>query len=665
MIRKTITAFITGLVAMALIPALGAPPQQLSGHVPAAVATFRLTPIDRLPAASHLRLGIMLPPRNQEAIAKLAAEIPNPASTNYHHYLTPPEYNERFAPAEEDYQAVVRFAQTNGLTITGMFPGRTIVEVDATVADIERTFHTTMRIYRHPTEPRTFFAPEVEPSLDLTVPIVAISGLNNYLLPGTRSHAHDSPQPISASIGSAAGGFKAGNGNGSSIPGTGSYTNFAGTTWGDLFMGNDFRHAFAAGTALTGSGQVAGVLEWDSFTPADIKTYEKTAGLPNIPIQEVPVAGIASNLDNGDLEVPLDIDMIISMAPGLQKLVVFHGNNFDSMLTEAADPTNGEPMPRVISCSLASGVDGNTSNCFNRFVLQGQSFLYASGDSGALPVEPNGPNGSYTNGAYPSDLEPYMTQVGGTELSMNGLGESWANETVWGDSGSNGSGGPSGSSGGIQTPIPIPEYQQPVNMSSVGGSTIHRNVPDVAMPADNILVFLTNTNGSQAAENADGTSCAAPLWAGYITLANEQAQSQGQPFVGFANPTLYEIAEGPLYASCFHDVISGDNTWSGSPNEYYAAPGYDLCTGWGSARGVNLINALDGFSGPIYVDFNYTGSFQNGTVNYPYKTLAQGTNAVSPGGTIFIITGGASGATPILSKPMTITAQDGAATIIN
>jgi subtilase family serine protease len=650
--------------AVLALSARAAERQMLHGHVPAAVEAFHLSPVGQLPSATHLQLRIMLPPRNQDVLNQLTEEMNNPASTNFHRYLTPAQYDEQFAPTVEDYQAVIEFARTNGLMVIGTVPGRTIVQVDAAVADIERTLHTTMRVYQHPSEARTFFAPDVEPSLDLAVPVLAISGLDNYVLPQTRSHAHGPPAPTAAGWPSAAT-VNAGNGQGSSIPGTGSYTNFEGTTWGDLFMGSDFRHAFATGISLKGAGQVVGVLEWDSFTPADITTYEQTAGLPAVPIQEVPVNGIASNLDNGDLEVPLDIDMVISIVPNVAKVVVFHGNNFDSMLTEAADPTNGEPFPQQISCSLASGIDNNTSNCFKRFVVQGQSFFYASGDSGALPVEPNGPNGTYTNGAFPSDLEPYMTQSGGTELSMSGLGASWTNETVWGDSGSNGSGGPSGSSGGIQTPIPIPEYQKPINMSAVGGSATLRNIPDVAMPADNILVFLTGTNRNQATLNADGTSCAAPLWAGFIALVNEQAAAHGTPFVGFANPALYEIAQSPAYASCFHDIIHGDNTWSGSPNEYYAAPGYDLCTGLGSPAGVALLNDLVGFGGPVYVDFSYTGSFQDGTINYPYATLAQGTNAVSPGGTIFIIGGGSSAPTAFLSKPMTITAQDGAANIIN
>ena len=61
---------------------------------------------------------------------------------------------------------------------------------------------------------------------------------------------------------------------------------------------------------------------------------------------------------------------------------------------------------------------------------------------------------------------------------------------------------------------------------------------------------------------------------------------------GFINPAIYAIGKGASYASCFHDTVIGSNTWPGSSNMFYAVPGYDLCTGWGTPAGSNLINAL-------------------------------------------------------------------------
>ena len=75
------------------------------------------------------------------------------------------------------------FARRNGFRITTTHPNRVLLDVDASVADIEKAFHVTMRVYQHPKEARRFFAPDVEPSVELGVPVLAISGLNNFTRP--------------------------------------------------------------------------------------------------------------------------------------------------------------------------------------------------------------------------------------------------------------------------------------------------------------------------------------------------------------------------------------------------------------------------------------------------------------------------------------------------
>jgi len=108
------------------------------------------------------------------------------------------------------------------------------------------------------------------------------------------------------------------------------------------------------------------------------------------------------------------------------------------------------------------------------------------------------------------------------------------------------------------------------------------------MVADN--VFEIDDNGRS--ESVGGTSCATPLWASFIALVNQQATASGKPAVGFLNPVLYAIGHGAGYASAFHDITTGNNTSSSSPDKFFAVPGYDLCTGWGTPTGSNLINAL-------------------------------------------------------------------------
>jgi subtilase family serine protease len=261
-----------------------------------------------------------------------------------------------------------------------------------------------------------------------------------------------------------------------------------------------------------------------------------------------------------------------------------------------------------------------------------------------------------TNGT--PQIDNYMTSVGGTALSLNGTGGPWLLETVWG-----------GSYGAVDTKLPIPDYQKPINMAAVGGSNSHRNIPDVAMEADFVEVVYTQvfTNGNPPVTGhvgtGAGTSAAAPLWASFTAMVNQQAALEGKPTMGFINPAIYDIAQSPLYGSCFHDITIGNTTNKNNTTQFYAATGYDLCTGWGSPNGINLIHALVGFSGPVFVDFNYTGAIQNGNYDTPFETMVQGTNGVSSKGTIFIKTAGSSSETMTIRKLMTITAIDGPGTI--
>ncbi len=96
----------------------------LRGHVPAAIARFHLQPLRPLPATNRLNLAIGLPLRNQARLTRLLAEIYDPASTNYHHYLTPEQFAAQFGPTEQDYQSLINFAKTNGLTVTATYPNR-------------------------------------------------------------------------------------------------------------------------------------------------------------------------------------------------------------------------------------------------------------------------------------------------------------------------------------------------------------------------------------------------------------------------------------------------------------------------------------------------------------------------------------------------------------
>lgn len=238
--------------------------QLVRARVPAAVA--QLTPLSALPGNTRLSLAISLPVRNQAALTTLLSQIYDPASPQYHHYLTPEQFTEQFGPTRADYQAVAAFARARHLQVTATHANRLLLDVSGSVADINHAFHVTMRTYQHPTEKRTFYAPDTTPSLDLATPLLQISGLDNYALP--RPHYVVNP----------------------AVPGHNATPN-AGSGPDGNYLGNDFRAAYVPNTTLTGSGQAVGLLQFDGYTASDITYYENKAGLPNVPLQNVLLDG--------------------------------------------------------------------------------------------------------------------------------------------------------------------------------------------------------------------------------------------------------------------------------------------------------------------------------------------------------------------------------------
>src|ERR1051326_2038795 len=158
--------------------------QKLSGHVPP--AAVRSKSVGRLGATNRLDLALELPLRNKEALTNLLHELYDPASANYHRYLTSEEFTERFGPTESDYAQLRAFAERNGLQVTTTHPNRLLLDVKGSAADIEKALGVTLRLYQHPIEDRNFYAPDTDPTVDLALPLMGVSGLNNYWLPKPR-----------------------------------------------------------------------------------------------------------------------------------------------------------------------------------------------------------------------------------------------------------------------------------------------------------------------------------------------------------------------------------------------------------------------------------------------------------------------------------------------
>jgi len=541
--------------------------------------------VSRLPETQSMRIDIVLPLRDQAGLDSFLQDLYDPSSPSYRHFLTVQEFTAKFGPTQQDYDAVIRYAKTNGLSVVGGSRDGMDVQAEGSVGNIERAFHVSMGVYQHPTENRTYFGPDREPMVDLPFQLWHISGLDNFSIPH--------PLYVKRSDYAAAHGLNANALVSHATTGSGPSASF---------LGSDMRAAYYGGTALTGAGQNLGLFEFLGTDLADLTTYFKNVGQTNnVPITLLSTDGTSTSCvdtraggDCDDTEQTLDMTQAIGMAPGLSSLVMYIGST-DTAIISAM--TTHSPLPTTIGCSWGwTPADPSTLNpYFQKMAAQGQNFFAASGDSSTW---------SKSNEAWPAD-NAYVVSVGGTDLVTASAGGAWESETAWVDSG-----------GGISPDsIPIPSWQQLAGVinSSNKGSTTLRNGPDVSANA-NFTFYVCADQTTCTANDYGGTSFATPMWAGYIALANEQLANNGQPTIGFINPTIYSESVTSAYGSEFHDITSGT---SGS---FSAVTGYDLVTGWGSPNGTGLINAL----APTSTSPNFTISASPASVS-----VVQGNNGTS------------------------------------
>jgi kumamolisin len=549
MIRKLNTSFLT-TVALLQLTNIAAEAQSLATltrHVREVTRSGQAKPVGQLPANQIMNLHVVLPLRDQAGLNSFLKQLYNPASPSYRRFLTVTDFTERFGPSRDDYDAVVRFAISNGFAVVGGTRDGMDLQIKGSVSTIQNAFHITLRTYQHPTENRTFYAPDREPTTGLSFPLWHISGLDNYSIPhplfvkkGDYAKAHGiDPDAVVP---------HATTGSGPSAS----------------FLGSDMRAAYYGGTTLTGAGQNLGLFEYLGTDLADLDTYFSNVGQTNnVPITLLSTDGTSTSCVDSraggrcdDTEQTLDMTQAIGMAPGLASLVMYIGST-DTAIISAM--TTHNPLPTTIGCSWGwTPADPSTLDpYFEKMSAQGQNFFAASGDSSTW---------SSSNEAWPAD-DANVVSVGGTDLTTNGPAGSWSSETAWSDSG-----------GGISPDgIAIPSWQKlsGVINSSNKGSTTLRNGPDVSANA-NFTYYVCADQTTCTANEYGGTSFAAPLWAGYIALVNQQLVSEGKPTIGFINPTIYAQNVTSSYAADFHDITSGT---SGS---YSAVTGYDLVTGWGS-----------------------------------------------------------------------------------
>jgi kumamolisin len=552
--RTGIVAIVTMLLGVKIVLAQAREQFLLTRHVREVTLNGQAQRVGQLPATQSMRLDLVLGLRNRAELENFLQELYDPSSPTYRRFLTVQEFTARFGPSQKDYDAVIRFAKTNGFTVVGGSRDGMDAQLEGSVATIETAFHVTMGVYQHPTENRTFYAPDREPTVDLPFRLWHISGLDNYSIPHPNFVRKDASVKSDIGVHPNA---------------------VTGSCPGASFCGSDMRAAYYGGTALTGSGQTLGLLEYYGYDIADLNTYFTNAKQTNsVPINGISTDGTslsclyASGCD--DTEQILDITQAVSMAPGLAALNVYVGFTDSAILSSMSTHS---PLDAQLSCSWGwTPADTSTDDpYFEKFAAQGQNFFTAAGDSGPW---------STSNDDWPAD-DAYVTSVGGTDLVTSGAGGPWRSETAWIDGG-----------GGISpNDIAIPWWQQLTGVitASNEGSTALRNGPDVAAEAH--WDFYVCADQTACTSNLyGGTSFAAPMWAGYLALVNQQVVANGGSTLGFINPAIYSLGLSSGYDAAFHDITSGSS--SNGEQGYPAVTGYDLATGWGSPNGTALIKAL-------------------------------------------------------------------------
>jgi subtilase family serine protease len=544
----------------------------------------------------------------QVEVESLLRQQQDPASPNYHKWLTPQQYADRFGMSQGDIDKVSAWLRAHGLRINRVSASRNQIFFSGTAAQMQAALHTELRQFEH--NGKIHFSNSTEPAVPaaLAGSVLAIRNLNDFR-----------PRPRRLNARKVSPNYTSGGGNHFISP-------------DDLATIYNINPLYGAG--ITGSSAIA-VVGQTQIAQSDISAFRSASGLPVNPFQAVlvPDSGTSVVVDDDELEADLDVEWTGAVARDAAIFYVYTGNNSNFNVIDSLQYSIDQNIAPVISVSygLCEASAGSSGRSFLRTlaqqaIAQGQTISAASGDDGAADCEDVGAN-SATHGLavdLPAAL-PEVTGVGGTEFSgdvatpatywsavNNGNGASalsYIPEAAWNDTDltvADGDGFASGG-GGRSAFFTKPSFQSSINL---GTDTTHRYVPDISLNAsarhDGYLVCSQGScvNGFINSDNtillAGGTSVGAPVFAGLLGLINQATQSSG---LGNANLTLYPLSSS--HPNAFHDITTGNNKvpctsgstdCSSSPIGYSAAAGYDLATGLGSLNMFNLVSAWPGFT---------------------------------------------------------------------
>lgn len=478
-----------------------------------------------LAADTPMSVAVSLKLHNAEGLNQFLADVSNPASPTYRHYLTPAQFDARYGATKSDVATVTSFLTGAGLKVTHV-EGQ-VVDATGSAAAMSHAFGTTIGTYRQ--QNRTYFANDSAPTVPAKVAAVVqgIAGLDDHAV-----HTNDAVhRPATAAVSG--------------------------------FTPSQLHTAYNTGSLGSGSGESVALWEFDGFQQKNISAYDKQFGMsPSAPATvSVDGANYNGSPSDGQGEVELDIEIVQGMASSV-KTYVYEAPNSDQGQIDMANKIAGDDKVQVTSiswgeCETASSSAAITSTdqALKQGASEGISFYSASGDSGSDDC------GDGTTAVDYPGSDPNVSSVGGTTL-RTGSGGAYKSEVAW-----NSNGGASG--GGVSTVFKVPSWQK--------GSGGMRTVPDISSDADPNTGFAVYSAG--AWQVYGGTSCAAPMWAGFTALFDAKSATK----LGNPNPALYKVGDT---SGAIHDITSGNN------GAYKAGAGYDEVTGLGSYNGAKLAALL-------------------------------------------------------------------------
>ncbi|MGB9455452.1 MAG: protease pro-enzyme activation domain-containing protein [Bryobacteraceae bacterium] len=545
---------------------------------------------DRGVVEPGFRLGnitLMLRPSaaQQAALEQLLAQQQDPASPNYHNWLTPEAYADRFGASPADLDKVAVWLRSQGFVVQYTARGRDFISFSGTASQVHAALHTEIHRYQVGTE--AHFANATDLSLPAAIePMVAgVLGLDDFHPKAARRQALPN--------------YTASDGSHYLLP-------------DDLATIYDLVPLYSYG--YSGAGQNIVIVGQSDIDASDIAAFRSTWGLPATTIKMVPT-GTYPGITGDEIEADLDLEWAGAVAR-LATLIYVYSDDVTYSAYYAID----NDLAPVISesfglCEYQVGINRLGLYYFEVEAQKGNAlgitWLASSGDSGAAGCDYDATTATQGLAVSLPASVPEITAVGGTEFdegslsywsATNGLyggsALSYIPEMAWNDTVA--SGGLAVSGGGVSAVYQKPSWQTGPGVPGDGA----RDVPDVSLAASNAHdPYLIVTEGQVG--GVGGTSAAAPSFAGMIAVLNQylvQNGVQSKSGVGNINPKLYSMAAGGK-SGIFHDITTGDNIVpceAGTPDcangsfGYTAGVGYDLVTGLGSVDAYNLITTWGG-----------------------------------------------------------------------